>query len=217
MLLVVTSYLRIRRKSKESKDIDPSGVVEIRRRSHWSSVLSTSSRARTGLSGLPCSRSGRFEKGPSMIHDSAFFQIFSHIFSPRGADSSFQMRLIHTHTHTHRKVDSFLDIETVATAVPQISRVGFRRKESRALRAEGRPVPACPAIECGRSIRRRWCGRKCQRIRRKKQKRHQGNAPPAQRRPAALSAGPSIDASADATDVPKKTLDDVVLFCVAQK
>ena len=33
----------------------------------------TSSRVRTGLSGLPCSRSGRSEKRPSVIHDFASF------------------------------------------------------------------------------------------------------------------------------------------------
>ena len=39
---------------------------------------STQSRARTGLSGLPCYRSGRSEKRPSMIHEGPFvtFEIF---------------------------------------------------------------------------------------------------------------------------------------------
>ena len=38
--------------------------------------LPTSSRVRTGFNGLSCSRSGRSEKRPSMIHDCAFFGYF---------------------------------------------------------------------------------------------------------------------------------------------
>ena len=69
MVLVMTPYLRIRRKSKELKEIFENRVfgrgkfAEIRHRG-FDQVLS---------GGLPCSRSGWYERKPSMIHDSAFF------------------------------------------------------------------------------------------------------------------------------------------------
>ena len=69
-------------KSKESKEIDPSGeekFAEIGRRSHWPIFFPTSSRVPTGFNGLPRSRSSRSEKRPSMIHEGAFFGYFSHI------------------------------------------------------------------------------------------------------------------------------------------
>ena len=55
-----------------------------------------------GFNGLPCSRSGRSEKRPSMIHEGAFFWKFFHIFSPDGAASPFQT------VRAHRKMDSSL-------------------------------------------------------------------------------------------------------------
>ena len=86
------------RKSKESKEIDPSGrgkFAEIRRRSHWPRFCL---RHRTGSNGfewvavLPI---GSVRKAAKY-----FFQIFS----PYGADSPFQTY------RTHRKVDSSLYI-----------------------------------------------------------------------------------------------------------
>ena len=57
----------------------PLRAVEIRRNLATiplAKFLSTPSRVRTDLSGLSCFRSGRSEKRPSMIHDSAFFGYF---------------------------------------------------------------------------------------------------------------------------------------------
>ena len=108
MVLVVTSYLRIRRKSKESKEMDPSGEAKFaktRRRSHWPSFFCLGhrgfERVWAGLSGLPCCRSGWSEKRPSIIHDSALTASFSKFFSSLRTDSPFPMRA------THTKVDSF--------------------------------------------------------------------------------------------------------------
>ena len=77
----------------------------------------TSSRVQSCFGGLSCRRSGRFERRPSMIDDCAFFKYFFQIFSPHGADYSFQKyrthtqtntqthTRTHTRTHTHRKVN----------------------------------------------------------------------------------------------------------------
>ena len=71
----------------------------------WVKFLSTPSRVRTGSSGLPCALSGRSEKRPSIIHDSAFSAyFFFQICSSLRTDSPFQTRV------THRKVDSSLDM-----------------------------------------------------------------------------------------------------------
>ena len=61
----------------------------------------TSSRVRSGFSGLPWWRSCLSERKPSKIHDSAFLNIF-HIYSPDNQDSSFQMYRTHRHTDSEK-------------------------------------------------------------------------------------------------------------------
>ena len=75
VVLVVTSYMRIRRKNRR---IQRKSTIALTK------FLSTSSRVRTGLSGLPCSGSGRSEKRPFMIHDYRFLSGFAgfHRISP---------------------------------------------------------------------------------------------------------------------------------------
>ena len=77
----------------------PGKLAEIWRRLYLPSFMPSTSRFRLGLIGLPCSRSGCSERGPSMIGDSAFLKYFFHILSSNGADSPFQMN------RTDRKVN----------------------------------------------------------------------------------------------------------------
>ena len=115
----MTSYLRIRLKSKESKEIDRSGrrkFAEIDSNDPIGQVVYVIW-VRSGFNGLPCSRSGRSKMEPSMIGDCVFLDIFSH-FSPRRCGFPFS-NLSDGWTHTERKSELifvYIDrIETNAT------------------------------------------------------------------------------------------------------
>ena len=71
--------------------------------------LSTSTRVRTGLSGLPCSPSGWSEKRPSIIHDCAFFKNIFFIFLAPTVRIPL-LNVARTHTHTEKRTH-FRNIE----------------------------------------------------------------------------------------------------------
>ena len=107
-ILVVTSYMRIRRKIERIEGNRTFRVGKVRRnpaRTALAKFFPTSSRVRTGLSELPCSRSGRSEKRPSMIGERASFGYFFIFLAP-----TVRLPLFKRSAHTHKKVDSSLVI-----------------------------------------------------------------------------------------------------------
>jgi len=94
MVFVLALYLQIRRKSKESKEIDPLGrgkFAEMRRRSRWPSLIAYIIAASIGFQRVAVLTTGLILN--DVVDDLRFhnFGIFFHVFSPHGADSHFQM------------------------------------------------------------------------------------------------------------------------------